>query len=389
MEHPIYMDCASTTKPAPEVVKAIQPYLTTEYGNPSSLYEFGFSAKSAVEHAREQCASLINADPENIIFTSGATESDNQALVTLSEYMDKHYNKSGIITSQIEHPAILNTCKYLENHHRIISYLLVDKYGFVNLEQFENTIGGLTGVVSIMLANNECGTIEPIEEIAKIVHDNHAILHVDATQGYGNIPIDVKAMGIDALSSSSHKINGLLGTGLLYLDKSKFSDIEPFIHGGAQERGYRCGTENVIGDVAFGVASELRQKHMQEIIAHNTQLRDYLFTELLKIDGCHINGVNPLDGDNRRLSNNVNVRFDGVDGYRLQALLAESGICVSNASACHSGVKSPSHVLKALGLSDDEANSSLRLTVDSNNTLAECEYVVKMIKYYVSVLRLQ
>lgn len=383
-----YFDHAATTRPAPEVIQAVQPYLDSEYGNPSSLYGLGFRAKSAVEAARIQCAKLINAEPNDIYFTSGGTESDNQVLVTVAEYMNKCFGLNEIITTPIEHPAVLRTCDYLKERGFVIKYLPVDKYGLINPKDLYDMITDKTAMISVMLANNEIGTIEPLEEIGEICVERGVFLHSDAVQAYGNITIDVGKLHLDALSASSHKINGLLGTGLLYLNKELVPNIEPFIHGGGQEKNMRAGTENVPGIVAMGCASALRIQHMPEIIKHNIMLRNYLTRELLQIDGCHINGIDPLNDDfGRRLPSNLSIRFDGIDGYQLQALLADNGICVSNASACHSGVKSPSHVLKAIGLTDEEANSSLRLTVGSENTLAECDHVVKIIKYFVEILR--
>lgn len=388
MKTEYYFDHAATTRPAPEVIQAVQPYLDSEYGNPSSLYGLGFRAKSAVEAARIQCAKLINAEPNDIYFTSGGTESDNQVLVTVAEYMNKCFGLNEIITTPIEHPAVLRTCDYLKERGFVIKYLPVDKYGLVNPKDLYDMITDKTAMISVMLANNEIGTIEPLEEIGEICVERGVFLHSDAVQAYGNIQVDVKKLHLDALSASSHKINGLLGTGLLYLNKELVPNIEPFIHGGGQEKNMRAGTENVPGIVAMGCASALRIQHMPEIIKHNIMLRNYLTRELLQIDGCHVNGIDPLNDDfGRRLPSNLSIRFDGIKSSQiLQELLNQNGISCSVGSACHSGNPNPSHVLKAIGLTDEQSNQTLRLSFGNDNTLHECHYVEKMIRYYVEVI---
>ena len=372
----IYLDNAATTKVDEEVVKAMLPYFNKKYGNPSSLHQFGREARDAIEEARGKIAGLINASPEEIIFTSGGTESDNLAIKGLAL---ANPDKKHIITSKIEHPAVLETCRELEKQKYKVDYISVDEQGMINLQEIERKINSETLLVSIMQVNNEIGTIQPIEEIGKICQEKKVYFHTDAVQSFGKLGIDVKKMNILLLSASGHKINCVKGTGFLYVRKGII--LKPLLNGGGHEKGLRNGTENVPGIVGFGKACELAEKRMQQA-GKIKKLRDKLISELGKIQGTRLNG-----SKNERIFNNVNVSFDNVEGEALLLLLDKEGIACSTGSACSSHSLKASHVLKAIGLSDLQAHGSLRLTFGWENTKKEMEYTLEKIKKAVNKLR--
>ncbi len=374
-----YFDNAATTKIKPEVLKEMMPYLTEEYGNPSSLYSSGRRAKKAIEDAREKVAKLINCNKNEIYFTSGGSESDNTAIKGIANaYKEKGKH---IITSKIEHHALLNSCKVMEEQGFEVTYLNVDKDGIISIEELKNAITEKTTLISIMFANNEIGTIEPIEEIAQIAKEHKIIFHTDAVQAIGNIPIDVKKMGIDVLSLSGHKINAPKGTGALYVKKGiKF---DKFIDGGHQERNMRAGTENLAGIVGLGKACELAEKNMNYHIQYLKNTRDYYIEEITKkIQNIKINGTMQ-----NRLAGNSNISFLGVDSTALLLELDKKGICASSGSACNSEETTPSHVLKAIGLEDDIAKAALRVTFSEENTKAQVDYLVNNLIYCIQKLK--
>lgn len=380
MEKLIYLDNAATTKTAAEVVQAMLPYYTEYYGNPSSIYSFSGKAKAAVTEAREQLASLIGAKKEEIYFTAGGTEADNWALkATYEAYKEKGNH---IITTKIEHHAILHTCEYLEKKRGArITYLDVDENGIVDLEQLENEITADTILISIMYANNEIGSIQPIQEIGKIAKEHNIVFHTDAVQAVGQLPINVDECGIDMLSSSAHKICGPKGVGFLYIRKGVKS--RSFIHGGAQERKRRAGTENVPGIAGYGVAAKRAADSMKERAERETQLRDYLIERITtEIPYVKLNGHRE-----KRLPNNVNVSFQFVEGESLLLMLDGYGICASSGSACTSGSLDPSHVLLAIGLPHEIAHGSLRLTLGEETTKEELDFTVEKLKAIVERLR--
>lgn len=379
MDKLIYLDNAATTKTAPEVVEAMLPYFTTYYGNPSSIYSFAAESKKAVTHAREIIAASLGAKSNEIYFTAGGSESDNWALKAAAEA----YESKGkhIITSKIEHHAILHTCQALEKKGYEITYLDVDEYGMVRPEQVKEAIREDTILISIMFANNEIGTIQPVEEIGRIAHEKGILFHTDAVQAYGHVPIDVDACNIDMLSASGHKINGPKGIGFLYIRKG--IKIRSFIHGGAQERSRRAGTENVPGIVGFGKAVELASAQLKQREEKETELRDYLIEKIEKeIPYCRLNGHRT-----QRLSNNVNISFRFIEGESMLIKLDFAGICASSGSACTSGSLDPSHVLLAIGLPHEIAHGSLRLTVSQENTMEEMDYVADTLKKIIEELR--
>lgn len=374
----VYMDYAATTPIAKEVLVAMLPYLKYNFGNPSTLYKLGQEAKLAIEKARQIAAHLINAEPKEIIFTSGGTESDNMAIKGLAF---ANPDKKHIITSKIEHHAVLDVCHWLEkNFGYEITYLNVDKYGLVNPEDVEKAIKPDTLLVSIMHANNEIGTIEPIKEIGQICAKHGVLFHTDAVQTVGKLPIDVKKMSIDLLSASSHKIYGPKGVGFLYVKNGV--KIHPLIHGGGQERKMRSGTENVAGIVGFGEALKIAKRKMQKEAEREKKLRDIIIKEVLKIPKSHLNG-HPKN----RLSFNTNFWFEGVEGEAIVMALNEKGIYASTGSACSSGSLEPSHVLKAIGLSDAQAHGSLRLTIGRYTTKSDVSYVINNLKEVIEKLR--
>ncbi len=375
----IYLDNAATTKTAPEVVEEMLPYFTDGYGNPSSIYSMGASAKKAVINTRELIAGTLSAKTNEIYFTGGGTEADNWALIATAEaYADKGKH---IITSKIEHHAVLHTCEYLEKRGYEISYIDVDENGIVKLEELEKAVRPDTILISIMYANNEIGTVQPIKEIGAIAKSHGILFHTDAVQAYAHIAIDVDELNIDMLSASGHKFNGPKGIGFLYIRSGV--KIRSFIHGGQQERGRRAGTENVTGIVGIGKAVELAFSQLQERTAKETELRDYLIQRIREeIPHCRLNG-----DENRRLSNNVNFSFQFIEGESLLIMLDMKGICASSGSACTSGSLDPSHVLLSIGLPHEIAHGSLRLTVSEENTIEEMDMVLDGIKEIVNKLR--
>lgn len=375
----IYLDNAATTRTAPEVVEAMLPYFSELYGNASTVYEFGAKSKEAVTEARETIANAIGAKDNEIYFTAGGSESDNWALKATAEaYKDKGQH---IITSKIEHHAILHTCEWLEKNGFEVTYLDVDEFGVVKLDELKKAIRPDTILISIMFANNEIGTIEPVAEIGKIAREHGILFHTDAVQAFGQLPINVDELNIDMLSSSGHKLNGPKGIGFLYIRKGV--KIRSFLHGGAQERKRRAGTENVPGIVGFGKAAELALAAMEERTAKERKLRDHLMERVLKeIPFTRVNG----DRTNR-LPNNVNLCFQFVEGESLLIMLDMKGICGSSGSACTSGSLDPSHVLLAIGLPHEIAHGSLRLTLGEDTTLEDIDYTVDAIKEIVTQLR--
>ncbi len=380
MNRLIYLDNAATTKTAPEVVDAMLPYFTENYGNPSSIYSLAGTSKEAVDHAREQIASVIGANPKEIYFTGSGSEADNWALKATYELLQKKGNH--IITTKIEHHAILHTCEYLEkNRGARVTYLDVDENGIVKLEDLEKAITPETILISVMFANNEIGTVQPIKEIGQIAREHGIYFHTDAVQAFGQVPINVDEYQIDMLSSSAHKVNGPKGIGFLYIRKGV--KIRSFIHGGAQERKRRAGTENVPGIVGYGAAAARAAQTLKERAEKESEMRDYLICRITEeIPYCRLNG-DPV----KRLPNNVNISFQFIEGESLLILLDGAGICASSGSACTSGSLDPSHVLLAIGLPHEIAHGSLRLTLSEETTKEELDYVVEKLKEIVSRLR--
>ncbi|MDE4541646.1 cysteine desulfurase NifS [Thermoanaerobacterium sp. R66] len=374
----IYLDNAATTPLKKEVLDAMMPYLSNSFGNPSSLYSYGQEAKKAIEEARDKVAAAIGANADEIFFTSGGTESDNWALKGTAYALKDKGNH--IITSSVEHHAILHTCQYLESQGFEITYLPVDEYGLVDPNELKRAIKDNTILASIMYANNEIGTIEPIQELANVSHEKGVLFHTDAVQAVGNVPIDVKKLDVDMLSMSAHKIYGPKGVGALYIRKGL--RIDTLLQGGAQERNRRAGTENVAGIVGFGTAIELITKNIDEHVKKLTRLRDKLIDGILKIPYTRLNG-HPI----KRLPGNVNVSFEFVDGESLILSLDMEGICVSSGSACTAGSIDPSHVLLAIGLPEEIAHGSLRLTIGEENTEEEIDTVINKLPKIVDRLR--
>lgn len=379
MDRLIYLDNAATTKTSPEVVEAMLPYFTEHYGNPSSVYGFASANKEVIAQQREIIAGVLGAKANEIYFTAGGTESDNWALTATAEaYADKGKH---IITSRIEHHAILHTCAYLEKRGYEVTYLDVDENGLVDPAAVEAAIRPDTILISIMYANNEIGTIEPIAEIGRIAHEHGVLFHTDAVQAFSHVPINVDACNIDMLSASGHKLNGPKGIGFLYIRKGV--KIRSFIHGGAQERKRRAGTENVPGIVGLGKAVELAAASMKERMDRETEIRDYMIGRIEKeIPYCRLNGDRV-----KRLPNNVNFSFRFIEGESLLIMLDMKGICASSGSACTSGSLDPSHVLLAIGLPHEIAHGSLRMTIDEETTKEDVDYVVDNLKEIVAHLR--
>lgn len=375
----IYMDNAATTQVYPEVFEAMKPYFTEFYGNPSSIYSFAGNSKKAVEDSRKTIADFLGAKTEEIYFTGGGSESDNWALKATA---DAYGNKGKhIITSKIEHHAILHTCEYLEKKGFEVTYLDVDENGFVNHADVEKAIRPDTILISIMTANNEIGTIEPIAEIGKIAKEHGVLFHTDAVQAFGHIPMNVDEMNIDMLSASGHKINGPKGIGIMYIRKGV--KIGSFVHGGAQERQRRAGTHNVPGIVGIGKAVELARDNMKERMEYETKLRDHLISRVMEeIPYAKLNGDKV-----KRLPNNVNVCFRFIEGESMLILLDQNGVCGSSGSACTSGSLDPSHVLLAIGLPHEIAHGSLRLTLSEKNTMEEVDFTVDKLKGIIERLR--
>lgn len=379
MDKIIYLDNAATTKTAPEAVQAMLPYFTEYYGNASSIYGLGAESKKAITEVREVIAKSLNADPSEIYFTAGGSESDNWALIAAAESYEgkgKH-----IITSKIEHHAVLHTCQYLEKKGYEVTYVDVDENGILKLEELEKAIRPDTILISVMFANNEIGTLQPIKEIGELAKENGILFHTDAVQAYGHVPIDVEECHIDMLSASGHKLNGPKGVGFLYIRKGV--KIRSFVHGGAQERRRRAGTENVPGIVGLGAAAELAFSKLKVRMEKERGLRDYLIGRIEnEIPYCRLNGDR-----NRRLPNNVNFSFQFIEGESLLIMLDMKGICASSGSACTSGSLDPSHVLLAIGLPHEIAHGSLRLTLSEENTMEEMDFVVDSVKEIVNRLR--
>lgn len=375
----IYLDNAATTKLRPEALDAMMPYLTGEYGNPSSLYPLGESAASAIAEARTIAAHAIGARDREIIFTSGGTEADNMALIATAEaYAERGHH---IVTSAIEHHAVLHACEYLEKRGFEVTYLPVDEYGLVSPVAFEAALRSDTILASIMFANNEIGTIEPIAELGAIAHQHGVIFHTDAVQAFGHLPIDVDAMNIDLLSASGHKIYGPKGTGMLYRRRGIKGGA--FIHGGQQERGMRAGTENVAGIVGFAKAIELALAEQETEATRMTDLRDYAIARILsEIPHSRLNGH-----ATKRLPNNVNCSFEFIEGEGMLLQLAFKGVSASSGSACTSGSLDPSHVLLAIGLPHEIAHGSLRLTLGRDTTRADVDFAIDALKGTVANLR--
>ncbi|NNG66898.1 cysteine desulfurase NifS [Caldanaerobacter subterraneus] len=375
----IYLDNAATTPVDKRVLEAMLPYYSDVFGNPSSPYSYGQEAKKAIEEAREKVAKALGADSDEIYFTSGGSESDNWALKGVAYALKDKGNH--IITTEIEHHAVLNTCRYLEKEGFKVTYLPVDEYGLVKPEDLKKAITDKTILVSIMFANNEIGTIEPIEELVKIAHEKNVYFHTDAVQAVGNIPIDVKKLDVDLLSLSAHKIYGPKGVGALYIKKGV--KIHSLIQGGTQERNRRAGTENVPGIVGLGEAIELITKNLDSHINKLTFLRDKLINGILeKIPYARLNG-HPT----KRLPGNVNVSFEFIDGESLILNLDMAGICASSGSACTSGSLEPSHVLLAIGRSRELARGSLRLTIGKDNTEEDIDKVLEVLPRIIKRLR--
>lgn len=378
-EKSIYLDNAATTKVDLEVFEAMKPYFIDYYGNPSSVYSFGGKTKKAIEESRKVVADFIGAQPNEIYFTGGGSESDNWALkATAFACKDKGKH---IITTKIEHHAILNTCDYLEKLGFDITYLSVDENGFVNLEEMEKAIRPDTILISVMYANNEIGTIEQIEEIGRIAHKHNVLFHTDAVQAYGHLRINVKAENIDLMSASGHKLNGPKGIGILYISNSV--KMGSFIHGGSQERSRRAGTQNVPGIIGFAKATQIADRNLENVNKDLKKLRDYCIDELTtKIPDIKINGDRI-----QRLSNNINVSFSNISGESLLIMLDQKNIFASSGSACTSGSLNPSHVLLAIGLDKQLAKGTLRITMSEENTKEDMDYVIEEIKNNVERLR--
>ena len=379
MKKMIYLDNAATTKTAPEVVEAMLPYFTEYFGNPSSVYGFAGNSKEAMTKARETIANALGAKSNEIYFTAGGSEADNWALKATAEAYKTKGNH--IITTKIEHHAILHTAEWLEKNGFEVTYLNVDENGVVKLDELKKAIRPETILISVMFANNEIGTIEPIKEIGAIAKEHGILFHTDAVQAFGQVPINVDELNIDMLSSSGHKLNGPKGIGFLYIRKGV--KIRSFVHGGGQERKRRAGTENVPGVVGYGAAVERAVNTMEERTAKEKELRDYLIDRVLKeVPYTRLNGHRT-----DRLPNNANFSFQFIEGESLLIMLDMEGICGSSGSACTSGSLDPSHVLLAIGLPHEIAHGSLRLTLSDETTKEDIDYVVEKVKEIVDRLR--
>lgn len=371
----IYLDNAATTKICNRAVRAMEPYLNERYGNPSGIYNLAKMSKEIIEEARYTIADAINARPENIFFTSGGTESDNWVLDNVKQI------GSHIITSKIEHHAILNKCEELEKEGMKVSYIQVDRTGLINPYNIEQSITKDTALISVMFANNEIGTIEPIEKIGHLARKNNILFHTDAVQAFCHIPIDVEKMNIDMLSASSHKFHGPKGVGFLYIRDPK--EMNSFIFGGGQERGRRAGTENVAGIVGMGAAVKECMENLSYRMNRETELRNYLIERVLgEIPYVRLNGhsINRLPG-------NTNFTIAGVDGSSLVVLMDNDDICTSSASACSAGNDGPSHVIKEIGVPDKYLYGTIRMTLCADNTKEEIDYTVNRLKKNVAILR--
>lgn len=373
----IYMDNAATTKMRPEVVRAMLPYMENRYANPSGIYSFSKNIKKDINNARNILAATINANPEEIFFTSGGTESDNWALKMAA---DEH-KKGHIITTQIEHHAILKTCDYLEKKGFEVTRLKPDREGVVSAMQVKNAMRRDTFFISVMTANNEIGTIEPIAEIGSLARNRGVLFHTDAVQAYTNLKLDVKKMDIDMLSVSAHKLNGPKGAGFLYIRSQALKT--PFINGGSQESGMRAGTENVAGIIGLAKAAEIAADNMPRRVNYEISMRDYMIKRIMsEIDYVRLNGH-----EKNRLPNNMNFSFEYIDGATLIMMLDSQGICASSGSACSSASAKPSHVLLSIGLSDELAHSSVRFSINEHITRREIDYCIECLKRDIKELR--
>lgn len=380
----VYLDYSSSTPVDKDVLKEMIPYFSEIYGNASSIHSFGTEAFDACEIARKKVANMLNAKEDEIIFTAGGTESDNMSVKGIA-YLNqnkKKINSKGphIITSSIEHPAVLETCRYVEKKGYKVKYLPVDKYGLIDTNELEKSITKDTFLITIMFANNEIGTIEPIKEIGKIAKENNVLFHTDAIQAIGRTPIDVKKLNIDLLSISSHKIYGPKGIGALYIKKGV--KLQPTTHGGGHEKGLRSSTYNTPGIVGLGKASELVKQRMDKDIRHQTTLRDLLISNVLEIEESVLNGH-----PKKRLANNAHFRFTAVEGESLNLMLNDKGIAAATGSACSSKKLQASHVLTAIGLKPEEAHGSLRLSLGRQNNKDEIDYFCEVLPKIVSKLR--
>ncbi|MBQ7934476.1 MAG: cysteine desulfurase NifS [Lachnospiraceae bacterium] len=375
----IYLDHAATTAVAPQALEEMLPYFCGQYGNPSTMYSLGTGSKKAVNEAKRRLAGMLGAEMEEIYFTSGGTESDNWAIRGVAEgYAHKGRH---IITTRIEHHGVLHPCEYLEKQGYRVTYLPVDSGGMISTEDLEAAICPDTILISVMFANNEVGTIQPIKEIGALAREKGILFHTDAVQAFGHLDINVQELGIDLLSASGHKINGPKGIGFLYVNKTV--KLPALLRGGAQERGLRAGTENVPGIVGMAVAAGLWQDNRKKRQEHEKELQEYLFRRLTEeIPHCLVNGDRC-----RRLPGNVHVSFPGIEGESLLIMLDMKGICASSGSACTTGARKPSHVLLAMGLTEQEARGSLRLTLSWENTREELDEAVEAIKEIVGRLR--
>ncbi|MBS3772976.1 MAG: cysteine desulfurase NifS [Candidatus Thermoplasmatota archaeon] len=375
MKH-IYLDHAATTPVDPDVLDAMLPYFTERYGNASSLHGQGAAAKRALDESREQVASLIGADPDEVIFTGSGTESDNLAVKGVA----MRHGSGHIITSQIEHPAVLQPCEYLENKGFDVTYLPVDKHGLVDPSDVDNAIRDDTRLVSIMHANNEIGTVEPVREIVRVAHEHEVPVHTDAVQTVGKIPVDIQELGVDMLSLSAHKIYGPKGVGALYIREG--TQLEPLLHGGGHEHGLRSSTENIPGVVGLGTACQLAKERLDGEQKRLTGLRDRLIDTVLEIEEAYLNGH-----PEKRLPNNAHFRFTAIEGESLLLSLDEQGIAASTGSACSSKKLQASHVLLAIGLDAVEAHGSLRLTLGKDTTEEDVDIVLQVLPGIIERLR--
>lgn len=375
----VYMDYAATTYVKPEVLEEMMPFFTEKYGNPSSFYGISRETKMAIDKARSRVSKALNCDPNEIYFTGGGSEADNWAIKGIASAHRKKGNH--IITTKIEHHAVLHTCEYLEKNGFEVTYLNVDKEGFIDLEELKNAITDKTILVSIMFANNEIGTIQPVKEIGEICRERKVLFHTDAVQAIGNIPVDVKEMNIDLLSLAGHKVYGPKGIGALYIRKGV--RIDNLIHGGGQERARRAGTENTASIVGLGKAIELATESLEEHNKKITKLRDRLIDGLLKVPHTRLNGPR----GEKRLPGNANITFEFIEGESILLSLDFEGVCASSGSACTSGSLDPSHVLLAIGLPHELAHGSLRLTLGDGSTDEDVEYVLEVVPPIIERLR--
>jgi cysteine desulfurase len=395
MRYPIYLDHAATTPVRPEVFNSMKPYLTVQYGNPSSAYQAGERSKQAIEKARAIIADCIHADAEEIYFTSGGSESDNWALKGVVDYnrFRQQQSQSHIMTSAIEHPAVLKSAMYLERKGIAVDYLPVSRKGVVDVAEMQFLTNPYTVLISVMFANNEIGTIQPVAQIGQYARSMGIVFHTDAVQAFGQIPIDVKRMEIDLLSASAHKLGGPKGIGFLYVRKG--CPLEPYIHGGGQERGNRSGTENVAAIVGMGKAAELAQRAMLAKISHVKQTRDALLVQLRHaFPNCIVNGADcqpdyRVEADNaedlKRLPGNLNVTIPNCNVSEVIARLDQKGILVSAGSACSAHKSGTSHVLAAIGVSETDAASTIRFSLGEENTISQMQYVTAVLKHIIKV----